>query len=101
MDADTLLQMERYIDQSMPQLHSVVVAYKGSIVFEKYYGDYDKDTVHHAACSIKTVISSLVGIAIEEGALESTAQKMEEFFPRVYFAANRSPYQRNHDRKFN
>ena len=62
-------------------IHSLLVLRKGVIVAEKYYQSYDQDSHNALYSCTKSVISALVGIAIEEGALKGVDQPVADFFP--------------------
>lgn len=62
-------------------VHSLLVVRQGVIVAEKYYQSYDQDSQNTLYSCTKSVISALVGIAIEEGALKGVDQPVADFFP--------------------
>ncbi len=51
------------------------------ILFEKYFFGYNKDSIFPSFSVTKAFISALTGIAIGEGAIKSTDQKVTEFLP--------------------
>lgn len=82
MDAMTLNQMMDVIEELDLPVDSVVVVRRGYIVFEEYpnpsYGPQDKHLLYSVT---KSFTSALIGIAIEEGFIESVDQKVVDFFP--------------------
>ena len=75
-------------------VHSLVVVKGGRLVFEEYFsgakwslarytGEYgfDRDDTHNLASVTKSITTTLVGIAIDEGAIESVDQRVYDFFP--------------------
>lgn len=60
---------------------AVVVVYKGALVFEDYFGEWGPDDLHTTRSASKAITSALVGIAIDQGFLESVDQKVFPFFP--------------------
>ena len=63
------------------QLRAVVAATGDRIVFEKYYGT-DPDTCWALASVTKSVVSTLVGIALDDGALHSLDEPLDQLLPR-------------------
>jgi CubicO group peptidase (beta-lactamase class C family) len=61
-------------------IHSLLIAHKGEIVLEKYFGDYTADTLHEAQSVTKSLQSILIGIAIDKGFIENTALRIKPFF---------------------
>lgn len=63
-----------------PEIASIIVVRKGYVVYEKYY--IGKAEELRSVYSVtKSVISSLIGIAIEQGLIQGPDQKLIEFFP--------------------
>lgn len=58
-----------------------LVAHKGALVSENYFDEYSENSQTNSFSMAKTVITLLVGIAIEEGYIESLDQKIVDFFP--------------------
>ena len=52
-----------------------------SILYEKYYYDYGIDSKSNSFSVVKTVVSALMGIAINEGAIQGLDQKVMDFIP--------------------
>jgi CubicO group peptidase (beta-lactamase class C family) len=85
MDADLLAQMFASIDAQGLNIDAVVVVRNGYIVAEKYYPPYEQDTLHEMYSVTKSVISALVGIAIQEGAIQSVDDLVLDYFPQRSF----------------
>jgi CubicO group peptidase (beta-lactamase class C family) len=82
--------------QEADDLHSVVVARHGRLVFERYFAGYDEPwghddkryefdaTMKHDMRSVsKSVVSLLIGIAIERGLIEGVDATALQFFPEM------------------
>lgn len=65
----------------LPRLHSLLVQHDGELVFERYYNGAGASRPANMKSASKSVISALVGIAIEEGFIESVDSTLAEFFP--------------------
>jgi Beta-lactamase class C and other penicillin binding proteins len=62
-------------------LEVVIVARDGDIVAERGYGDHSPDDPTNIKSASKTVVSALVGMAIDKGVLEGVAQKVAALLP--------------------
>lgn len=59
-----------------------IVACKGqTTVYEEYFNGYTKERALHVFSVTKSVVSALIGIAIDKGYIESVDQKVLYFFP--------------------
>ena len=61
----------RVADGTYPDLHSVLVYRNGRLAAEEYFYEYDRDRPHQMRSATKSVVSALVGIAIDRGLLPS------------------------------
>ncbi len=52
-----------------------------AIIFEKYYLGYTENEISNSFSAAKSIVSLLVGIAIEEGKIESVFQSVGDFLP--------------------
>ena len=59
-----------------------LVIKEGKIIFEKYYEPFTSDYITGAFSMSKSIISLLVGIAIDQGSIESVDQPVGDFIPR-------------------
>jgi len=85
MDAALLGQMLDAIDERNLNIDSVVVVHNGYIVTEKYYPPYKQDTLHDLHSITKSVVSALIGIAIQEGYINSVDDSVLDFYPERTF----------------
>ena len=86
LDPVLLGQMFDAIEDRSLNVHSVVLVRNGVIVAEAYYSPYGQNTRHVLYSVTKSFVSALVGIAIEEGYIESVDQPVLGFFPDRAFA---------------
>ena len=84
MDGKILDQADAYIKDNYPNIYSLVVIKDGVLVYEKYYKDKGRDDHVHVFSVTKSVISSLVGIALREKYLSGLDQKLADFYPEYY-----------------
>ena len=82
MDSETLNQITAYIADNNLAIDSVIVVRHGYIVFEEYPAYlYNEETPHIVHSITKSIVSSLIGIAIREGYIDGINQKMIDLFP--------------------
>ncbi len=70
-----------HIAEHMPYLYSVLVARNGYLIGERYFHFYtqeDSQAIHSVS---KSILSALVGIAIDRGYIRSIHQRIMDFFP--------------------
>jgi CubicO group peptidase (beta-lactamase class C family) len=91
LNSELIEAMFEEIEETDLNLHGLVVVHQGSIVIEKYYSPYSELSLHESYSITKSVISALVGIAIQQGCLESTEELVLDYFPDREFL-NMSDY---------
>ena len=79
MDAAPLEDIDAYCVEH--GCRAVVVVRHGRIVWERYWGGWDKDSTDNSWSMAKSVTSALVGIAIDEGKIKSLDQAATDFIP--------------------
>lgn len=73
--------------QQLPRLHSLLVSQGDELVFEEYYNDRDPKRPANMKSASKSVISALVGIAIDQGLIKSVDVKIADYFPELISAS--------------
>ena len=58
-----------------------LVIQDGEIIYEEYWDGYDSNSISNSFSAGKAVVSLLVGIAIDEGYIDSLDQKVGDFLP--------------------
>lgn len=81
LDPAILGQMLISIADQQLNIDSLLVVRNGYIVLEKYYPLYEQDTLHELYSVTKSIVSTLVGIAIEEGYINSVDDPVMNYFP--------------------
>ena len=61
----------------IPGARSFLVARRGEIVFERYFGRVDPGTLHDLG-STKAVVAALIGVAIREGTIGSVGDSLHK-----------------------
>jgi len=81
MNKDKLYYFEKVIEEQYANTSGIVIMKNDNIVYEKYFDGYTAEDMIHIASVTKSVISVLIGIAIDKGYIESVNQKVLDFFP--------------------
>ncbi|MCG2589405.1 serine hydrolase [Rhodohalobacter sulfatireducens] len=83
-ELDPMLIAELYHEASkLETIYSLLVVKDGYLVAEKYFNEGTIDQKARLQSVTKSFTSALVGIALEQGCLESVDQPMMEFFPEI------------------
>jgi CubicO group peptidase (beta-lactamase class C family) len=62
-------------------ISSVLLARRGVLVVEEYFGAFGRDDLHSTRSAAKAITSALVGIAIDQGFIESVDVPTLPYFP--------------------
>ncbi|MED3552967.1 serine hydrolase [Cytobacillus praedii] len=92
-ETEKLSKLEPLITTEYSNLNGIVVVKNGVIVYERYYNGYGPDHVHHVASVTKSILSALIGIAIDSESIKNADQKVLDFFPE-YSAVDASRQKR-------
>jgi CubicO group peptidase (beta-lactamase class C family) len=79
LDADAIGDAAR----QLPKLHSLLVSHRGVLVFEGYYHGARADRPANVKSASKSVISALVGIAIDRRLIPSVREPIATYFPSI------------------
>lgn len=82
---------EGVVNGTYPDVHGILVHRNGRLVLEEYFHGYDRDRPHQMRSATKSVVSALVGIAIDGGALSGVEERV---LPRLPYAAYANPHPR-------
>ena len=86
MDSQKLAAMLDAVKAQNLELHSLLVIRHGYIVSETYFSPHDQNTRHELYSCTKSFIGTLVGIAIDQGALQGTNHRVLDLYPGYTFA---------------
>ena len=79
--------MMTMIDENQVAIDSLLIVKNGYMVLEEYPGSiYDQDNRHIIHSCTKSFTSALVGIAIEEGYIDSVDEKLVDLLPNRTYA---------------
>lgn len=77
-----LVKMSNDINNNIYEgVNSVIISKGNTVLYEKYFNGFTKDSIHDSRSSFKSITSLLIGIAIDKGFIKSVNQNIYEFFP--------------------
>ena len=83
MSSDTLAAMIEKILLSPNRIDSVTVIKNGYLVLDIYFYPFQEDTAHIIHSCTKSIMSTLIGIAIDKGYIKDVNQGLLTFFPGI------------------
>lgn len=78
----------------LPRLHSLLVSWRGELVLERYFNGARPTRLANMKSASKSVISALVGIAIDRGHIPSVRQPIGSYFQDL-LSADKDPRKRS------
>jgi CubicO group peptidase (beta-lactamase class C family) len=85
LDSAKLAEGLRQIQQKNIPIHSMLIIRNGRVVLDATFYPYDGKSLHSVASVTKSLTSTLIGIAIDQGKLRLT-DKLVSFFPDTAIA---------------
>jgi CubicO group peptidase (beta-lactamase class C family) len=82
MDSAKLAEGLLAIRDSNLRIHSLLIIRNGRLLLDAYFYPYDGSSVHDLASVTKSITTTLIGIAIDQGKL-TLDQPMLSFFPNI------------------
>ena len=67
----------------LPRLHSLLISHRGTLLLERYYNGARAARAANIKSAAKSVISALVGIAIERGRIPDVDTPIATYFPAL------------------
>jgi CubicO group peptidase (beta-lactamase class C family) len=81
IDAEPIHNLIRSIQKDPRNIHSLLIFRNNTLVFESYFCGWFRDRLHASRSASKSFISTLVGIAIDQGHISNVNQKLFDYFP--------------------
>jgi CubicO group peptidase (beta-lactamase class C family) len=82
MDSEKLAELMDYLqEQTSIDIHSLLIIRNGYSVLDAYFYPYEPHMLHDLASATKSFMSTLIGIAINQGYIENVEQPVLDFFP--------------------
>jgi CubicO group peptidase (beta-lactamase class C family) len=85
LDEELISALIEDVDLSGLDIDGLVVVRNGVIVAEHYFYIYKESTLHETYSVTKSVISALVGIALQQGCIDSIEDPVLSYFPEKDF----------------
>ena len=74
-------ELEQMIESEYSNIAGLTVQKDGSLLYEQYFNDCTADSRIHVYSVTKSIVSILLGIAVDKGYIKSVHQRVLEFFP--------------------
>ncbi len=84
MDTEILTGLTEEINENLPYVLNMTVIRHGYVVYEEYFGGANENTLLSVRSVTKSVMSAIVGIALENGDIESLAVTVSEALPEFF-----------------
>jgi CubicO group peptidase (beta-lactamase class C family) len=81
MDSELLVRMFEFIEEQALNFHSVSIVRNGYVVTDACIHPFGQDSKHIMHSAAKSIVSALIGIAIDRGDIEGVSQSILDFFP--------------------
>ena len=81
MNADILSMMVADIEASSFETRSCIIVKDGYLVVEEYYSGFSRESSQSVFSCTKTVMGTLIGIAISEGKIRGVDEKLPDLLP--------------------
>lgn len=83
MDSELLAEAIDFLldERDLYNIHSLTIIRHGHIVADIYFHPYQPGYVHELSSTAKVFLTTLIGIAVDKGYIESIDERVIEFFP--------------------
>lgn len=81
MKQEKIVEMERAIAADYANIAGMVVLKNGERVYENYFGGCTEDSRIHVFSVTKSVVSVLIGMALDKGYIGGIDQRVLDFYP--------------------
>lgn len=81
MYTETVQHLNQIIQEQYTNITGIVLLKNDKIAYENYFNGYTSTDTIHIASVTKSIISTLIGIAIDKGFIKSIDMKVLDFFP--------------------
>jgi CubicO group peptidase (beta-lactamase class C family) len=81
MNQEKIKELEKTISRDYSNMAGIIVQKNSIKYYENYFNGYTADNAFHVFSVAKSIVSALVGIAMDKGFIRSIDQKVLDFFP--------------------
>ena len=90
VDEEKMYELAKHIrDQKKLPIFSLLISRNGKLIFELYTGDIDPDASHYLMSVTKSMLATLIGVAIDRGVLPPEDQPLAQVLPGEVFKNKR------------
>ncbi len=86
MRSQMLAEMMEHIKKNSFNIHSILIIRNGHMVLDAYFWPHSNGLKHIIHSCTKSIMSALIGIAIDKGYIQNVDQPIMDFFPDKTFA---------------
>lgn len=83
MSENLLKTADAILKQHYKSTNSFLVAKAGRVIQESYYNGYGKEDVQPVMSVTKSIVSALIGIAVDKGCITGVHEKVTDYFPEL------------------
>jgi CubicO group peptidase (beta-lactamase class C family) len=88
MQSQKLVEMMAHVKKNEFPIDSILIVRNGYLVLDAYFYPFSNEQKHNIMSCTKSIVSALIGIAIDKGYLQNVKQPITDFFPDNAFAAD-------------
>ena len=88
MNQEKIMQLEEIINTKYDNITGIIGLKNGVTKYENYFNGGNVNSTVHVASVTKSIISILIGIALDKGYIEKIDQKIIDFFPNYVIKNN-------------
>ncbi|RVU53833.1 serine hydrolase domain-containing protein [Anaerosphaera multitolerans] len=81
--------LDKEITTNYENLNGIIILKEGHIAYENYYNSKGIDDRFNVASVTKSVLSALIGIALDRGSINSVKDKVIDYFPEFELSKNK------------
>ena len=81
MKQDKVMKLENKINNDYKNIAGITILKDGKLEYENYFNGCNSSSTIHIYSVTKSIVSVLIGIAIDKGYIKSINQKILDFFP--------------------
>jgi CubicO group peptidase (beta-lactamase class C family) len=77
--------MQKFLSghDEVKNVHSILLVKNGKLVLEEYFYGTHRNHIHHIQSDTKSIISILIGIAVDKGFIKDINRSILDFFPEI------------------
>jgi len=85
LQSEKLAEMMAHIQKNNFHIDSILIVRNGHLVLDAYFYPFSKQQKHQIYSCTKSIMSALIGIAIDKGYIQHVDQPIRDFFPDKAF----------------